>query len=325
MVRGLASDGQYMVAVGTDPNSGISYASQYEYTSSRWLAPAPLLSIPAGTNVGAINYVNGFYLATAGSTSQRGDYSFGYDQRWYTTGTIGFGTKAAVYGPAGGVQGNLYIVAGQDGKAAYASSLINNFTVIPAGQFGTGWTGTGPVAYINAGAYGNDIYVFGGGGGRLAYTTNILNSSGQIVPWTQVTGANNPFASADFINVIVYGNGIFVAAAEIVHGANVSTGALAYSTNGITWTVTDLSDCDIGSNGIFALAYGNGYFAAADDDGNIAYSTDGIAWIGANNEDIFDASPRVNAMTYLAGEDGELAHFFVGGQNNGGVQVGESN
>ncbi|MDR1256374.1 MAG: hypothetical protein LBJ86_01345 [Spirochaetaceae bacterium] len=324
MVRGLASDGRYMVAVGTIPN-GNSYATRYDYTNTSWSTPVPLPDIPSGVNVGAVHYLNGYYLATGGSTSQRGDYSSDLGASWAMTGGIGFGTKAGVYGE----DEELYVVAGQNGQAAYTGNLGNNFNVI--GPAITGWTtGTGSDLYINAGAYGTNgegdgRYVFGGGSGRIAWTESIL-SGGQPVTWTTATATtgNWPFGPGDFVNVIAYGNGVFVAVGNIA--AN-TQGIVAYSSDGEHWTGVTLSTLPplFGrTSGIYALAFGNGYFAAADNDGNFVYSANGSTWTAASGV-VFGNNSRVNAITYLSGDEGELDHFFVGGGDSGGVQAGDSN
>jgi hypothetical protein len=307
-VNGIGSSGTTLVAAGYDGVNQIAYASQFNASSGTWSTPTTLNGISIKPSV--VHYLNGFYLVTAGSTSTTGSFSSNGGTTWIPTGTIGFGTKAGLYGP--GEQ--VYVVAGQGGQAAYTSNLAANFTTIPASI--TGWPSTiSPQSYINAGAYGNGFYVFGGGGGQIAYTKSVLNS----VPWIQVTGSSNPFGSSDFINVIVYGNGTFVAAG----GPNSGPGKIAYSTNnGQSWTL--VSNLPIGqTSAIFALATNNLTsnltFVAADDDGNFVSSTNGINWTSAG-AGVFGSSPQVNGATYYS----TMNLFFVGGGDANGVVVGRS-
>jgi len=45
---------------------------------------------------------------------------------------------------------------------------------------------------------------------------------------------------------------------------------MAYSTDGATWTA--VTDSKFGTNGIYAIAYGNGRFVAGGEEGKMAYS-----------------------------------------------------
>jgi hypothetical protein len=299
-INGVASDGTTIVAVaGTSTNA---YAATSTDGGDTWTTQSTALpALPR--NPSTVNYIGNTYLVTAGNRATLGTYSAS-GSSWSITGTIGFGSKASAYGTAE----SLFVVGGQSGLAAYTPTLASNFTQIPAGSAGTGWpAATGPASYINAGAYGNGVYVFGGGSGRIAYTPTIL-SGRAIVPWE--TAEENPFEEEEFINVIVYGNGTFVA----VGGPDAAPGIqgkAAYSTNGIIWT--QATDFPLGTDvAVYALAYGNGYFVAGDDAGNIAYSSNGGAsWTGPI--DVFQGRGPINALTYDQRSDRFIA---VGGTSS---------
>jgi hypothetical protein len=134
--------------------------------------------------------------------------------------------------------------------------------------------------------------VFGGGSARIAYTYTI-STTAQWQPANQTA-----FTGRDFINVIVFGNGTFVAV-----GGPGNQGIAAYSTDGINWTTTLSGDFPLGNGvDVYALAYGYGLqgqpcFVAGDDAGYIAYSyDDGATWILANQQPVLKGA--VNALTY---------------------------
>jgi hypothetical protein len=312
MVRGLATDGTFLVAAGSDGTYAL--ATRYDTISGAWTIP---VTLPGFTvNPGAAHFLNRYFLITGG-TSNPTSLLAAYSEdglKWDQTGYIGFGTKAGVYG----YEEELYVVAGQNGQAAFAYDPGLPFITIP--QTYTNWSGTGNTAYINAGAYGDGVYVFGGGSGRIAWTETILDPNGGIVEWTQVTGANNPFASTDFVNAIAYGNEIFVAVGNV---ANNDEGVIAYSTNsGQSWTKVTITTSLGANSGIYALAFGNGYFVASDNEGNFAYSTDGATWTDVTPAPpVFSPTSRVNATVYYDAANA----FVVAGQDYNGVQVAISN
>ena len=309
-VRGLATDGTYLVAVGNDSSLG-QVASRYDTVSGQWTKPAALAGITAG-NPGLAHYLYKFFLVTvANGASATGSYSPD-GLTWTTTGNIGFGTKAAVYGPAE----QFYVVAGQGGQAAYTDVLTNTFTRIP--QTTTGWpASSGPAAYINAGAYGYENYVFGGGSGYIAYTPTIIDpTTGGLATWQQ---GRVPLSTADFINAIAYGgNSVHVAVGNLASGL----GVILYSTDdGVTWTNVDLSQMRIGTVTIYTVTYGNGYFVAVDNNGYAAYSDDGITWTDSPISYVLGADALVNQAVYYKATN----TYFWGGGDSSGLQLAESN
>jgi hypothetical protein len=302
-VSGLATDSAYLVATAFDGTADIPYTSRYDVTTNIWSKPVSLVPYGVTIKPGAVHYLHGWYLVTGASTSTNGAFSPD-GTNWKQTGTIGFGTKAAVYGPAE----RLYVVAGQNGQAAYTPNLGDNFVTIP--ETVTGWSGTGNTAYINAGAYGSGRYVFGGGSGRIAYTDSILKSS-EDNPWVGVE--DSPLKSADFVNAIAYGgDDTFVAVGNTLDG-----GVIVYSTDrGETWEVADTTDSpDVLENGIYALTYDNGYYVAVNDSGDVAYSANGITWTDATGSVSYSAG--VNVVVFYPADNA----FFAAGSNAGGVQI----
>jgi hypothetical protein len=323
-VSGLATDGSYLVATGFD--GSVPYVERYN-SASGWTARADLKLLGLTIKPGAAHYLNGTYLITGGSTSNTGVYSADASTNsWYTTGNIGFGSKAAVYGTLD----ELYVVAGQFGQAAYASSLdpsiVSNFTTIPYTI--TGWPNSTGAAYINTGVYSetDNIYVFGGGSGRIAYTSDITNLNPNTGKWTAATGTtatNYPFPNNGFVNAMAYdGN------TTIVAGGNTATdaGILAISTNsGQTWRASTAATTEILSDTIYAVAYayvgGQSYFVAVNDSGNFAWSPNGDNWINGTGTVFVPSASNtgVNVAVFYANT------FFAGGGDPSGMKIARSN
>jgi hypothetical protein len=303
-VSGLGTDGTQLVAATYDGTT--AYVSRYNTVSGRWSNPQSLAPYGLTINPGAVHFIGRYFMVTGGSSTINGVYSPD-GVKWSQTGNIGFGSKAGIYGPAE----EIYVVAGQNGQAAYSADPGFDFTVIP--QTVTGWSGTGGNAYINAGAYGAGRYVFGGGSGRIAYTDSILKSSDDN-PWS--TASTPTLASNDFINVIAYGgNNTFVAAGN----TNANAGILLYSINGgVDWD--PISGLQVLATTIYALAYGDGYFVAVNNNGDVAYSQDGYTWVGATTT-ITTPISRVNAAVFYDATN----TFFAAGGDASSLRIIESN
>jgi hypothetical protein len=302
-VNGLATDGTTLVAAAYDGDRN-PFVTHYDTLSGQWSAP---LSIPFNMGTGRPNahYLNGFFLVTGASGAVNGAYSPD-GTKWAQTGTIGFGTKAAVYGP----RDQIYVVAGQNGQAAYTSNLGSGFVTIPGSV--TGWDGTGPNFYINAGAYGAGNYVFGGGGGQIAYTP-VISATAR---WSQV---GSPFLGQGFVDAIAFGgDDVFVAVGDATGGG----GIIAFSDNGgRDWRPADTSAAPLVINdGIFALTYDSGCFTAVNDSGYAAYSHDGMVWTDSPSS--VTGASRVDAVVYYAARG---TFFAVGGYPNDTVYIVESN
>jgi hypothetical protein len=307
-VNGLATDGAFLVAAGIDTETDIPYASRYDTVTGLWSNPVSLATYGLNLKPGAAHYVYNNFLITGGTTTNNGVYSPN-GQKWLETGTIGFGTKAAVYGS----HEELYVVAGQNGQAAYTSDLGLPFVTIP--NTTTGWIGTGGRYYINAGAYGDKTYVFGGGSGRIAWTNSVRDPS----TWTPGTIDGSIFTATGFINAMAFGAGVFVAAGN----DNNNAGVIAYSIdNGQHW-LTPTSIGNLANATIYALTYGNGYFVAVNDEGDVGFSTDGELWHNAQyaSGNVYsDDEPQVNAVVYYEATD----TFVSGGGNSDGLKMAAS-
>ncbi|GBU27200.1 hypothetical protein R84B8_00726 [Treponema sp. R8-4-B8] len=104
------------------------------------------------------------------------------------------------------------------------------------------------------------------GPGELTPSTpSTGGGGGGITKWTEAT--NHPFKDGGSINVIIYGNGTFVAGGD--------NGKMATSPDGKTWTA--VADSKFGDVDIDAIAYGNNKFVAVGYD-KTATSTDGKIW-----------------------------------------------
>jgi len=245
----------------------------------------------------AIHYLNSNFLVTAGNKLEYGACSSD-GSSWYQSGYIGFGTKGGVYAD------NRYLVTGQNGWAAYTSSMTEYVWTILYQDITT-FEGTSSAAYINAAAYGNGLYVFGGGNSQIAHTT-VVDSSTE---WEHVD-ASDIFGDSGFVNKIAYGNNVFMAA-----GGTDTTGVIATSTDGDTWIPVTPS-IGVGC-GIFSLTYGvvNNipYFAAGDDTGNFAYTTNnGASWVVVSSgATTFNGAP-INDIAIGSG-----TIVIVGGSNSG--------
>jgi hypothetical protein len=310
-VRGLATDGTYLVAIG---NTGNAVASRYDTVSDAWTPDATLTGLSAG-NPGLAHYLYQFFLVTvANGASSTGSFSPD-GLRWQITGNIGFGTKAAVYGP----REQLYVVAGQNGEAAFTDDLSQAFTRITVAT--TGWpASSGNAAYINAAAYGDGTYVFGGGSGYIAYTPTILDSRGVLVPWQQAK-VPVPVTADDFINAMAYGaDPAFVAVGNYASGA----GFILYSIDdGQTWNLADTTNAPIiGNVTIYTVTYGNGYFVAVNNAGDAAYSVDGQTWTDSTPSSVFGAGSLVNQTVYYKATNTYIAG---GGDTPNGLVIAESN
>jgi hypothetical protein len=320
-INGVTSNAGTIVAVAGTASA--TYASTSTNGGNSWtdqsppLAPTVLIRDPS-----VVNYLgpnpNGNYLVTAGNRVSAGAFSSD-GTNWSATGYIGFGTKASAYGPDTN-NALVYVVGGQGGQAAYTTNLASAFTLIPPSV--TGWTASGGAAYINAGAYGQGsspettpLFVFGGGSARIAYTDTIpADLTGQ---WG--TANQTAFTGSDFINVIVFGDGTFVAVGGPGAGAG-NHGKAAYSTDGINWTAT--ANFPLGNTvDVYALAFGYGpqgqaCFVAGDDAGYIAYSyTGGVTWTLANPQPVLNG--KVNAITYAT--YGSTSRFIAVGGSTPGV------
>ena len=126
----------------------------------------------------------------------------------------------------------------------------------------------------------------GGGGGGSSFGGSYVNANG----WT-IAAIDGIFGKDNKINTITYGNGKFVAGSD--------DGKIAYSTNGITWSIADtgtifeyISSSETRYASVNSIAWGKDKFVAVGSIGKIATSSDGITWT---------AIPATNVFTELDG------------------------
>jgi hypothetical protein len=165
---------------------------------------------------------------------------------------------------------------------------------------GSNWTGLiDSNSYSAMSAYGNNIWVkinFAVGG--FSYSSNFNTTAGNVSYLFTYTP-----------NGIVFGNGIFVASGYSFNG---STPTLAYSYNGINWTLQPAGIVQpiglIFSNGVF-VAYGSSVYLVTDySQYPVYYSLNGTSWSPVNGltRTVFSV---VRTATYGNGK------FVLGGNN----------
>jgi len=230
---------------------------------------------------------------------------------WTTVTTSTFGTS----GISAIAYGNNKFVAGVGGIIATSTDGVTWTAVDVSSIFKKGsYDG------INAIAYGNNKFIAVGHNGndyKMAYS-----SDGET--WTPIT--TTAFEYIDFydkkpyqatINGIVYGNNRFVAIG--------SSGVIAYSTDGETWTAVADSKFGTTNNTISAIAYGNGKFVAGGSYGKMAFSSDGTTWTAVTDRPLGSGQSGIAAIAYgngkfvaSSGLGSGMAYSSDGTGNNGG-------
>jgi hypothetical protein len=121
-------------------------------------------------------------------------------------------------------------------------------------------TASDTVARVAVGTNGQVLVADSTAATGVAWATPVSGS----ITWTPRQGRQSNFA----INQIAYnGSNLYVAIA--------ASGGLFTSPDGVTWTSRTSG---FGSNGIFAVAFGNGTWVIGGANGTMATSTDGITW-----------------------------------------------
>lgn len=146
---------------------------------------------------------------------------------------------------------------------------------------------------FNSIAYGGMFVAAGGSNGTIA-PYNLMNEFYyESSPFWQPSYG----VTAHAWSSITYGNGKYVAVAGT---ANNTTDALAYSSNGVNWTVSNVSPFNI--DDWSAVTFGNGLFVALRRNTlntiTVAYSYNGINWTLSSNS--MSGRPW-NAMAYGGG------------------------
>ena len=256
-------------------------------------------------DIRAIAYGNNRFVA-GGWGSKDDPAKMGYFEdgsaTWTAVDVRGiFGTfdTTTIYGIAYG-GGRFVAVGGAFGTMAYSDDGVSWTRV--AGD--NGLTETWAIAY-GMNAEGNGRFVAGDTGGAMAYSDDGITWSG--VSYSAFRNTSNTTISA-----IAYGNGTWVA----VGGGRalnddfkvVYDGKLAYSSDGESWTVVDVSS--IFSNGINAITWGNGRFVVGGHDGKMAYSADGVRWTAVSNSTF---TLDINGIAYGMNAQGNGRFVAVGG------------
>ena len=154
------------------------------------------------------------------------------------------------------------------------------------------WTGILAIMLV----FGMAITACGGdddGGGDNGGNNSGNNGNSDTGGWKNVANSTFENSSSSVIRAIAYGNGKFVAGG--------SSGKMATSTDGITWTA--VTDSTFGTNIIRAIAYGGAAgqekFVAGGRNGKMAYSADGVTW--TSTESLFGGGD-IYAIAYGNGK-----------------------
>jgi hypothetical protein len=251
-------------------------------------------SLPVSAEWKALEYSNGIFVALASygpyatPVPQRAAYSYN-GTKWFA-GTINQATgwRSIAYG-----NGRFVAVGetfGLGGAFAYSDDGIT-------------WNGGTPAhKTCYSVTYGNGRFVAVGYVNNHDLNINGIVYSDNGANWTAVNTQKQRWQS------VAFGNGRFVAAS--VEDAATGPGVLAYSNNGITWTILS---APTSASGWSSVAYGDGKFIAVKRyTSDMAYSYDGITWTS------FSPSPSSPADAYKIKYDGMK---FVGLLNGGNMNI----
>lgn len=248
--------------VGLQPD-GLDYFEQvatltqpwrFHYGESLYLAAGATGALATSTD--AISWTtrtSGVATQINALTSGNSVYVFGANGGLLRTSTDGVTWTARTSGSAT----TVHITALTFGDNLYVYG--NNIGAIRSSTNGITWTArtSGTTFKIDALAFGGGLFAYGD------YNGNIRTSTDAITWDARTSGLD----AGQIIVGMVYGDGIFVAAAPYAQ-------ATVTSTDGITWTVNDV--------GFFAAwpAYSDGIYLARDGEGTgaLCTSTDAVNW-----------------------------------------------
>ena len=138
----------------------------------------------------------------------------------------------------------------------------------------------------------NRMYLFHNGGSQNAYYTE--DGTNWVLFTAPTYGSTMGMA---------YGNGVYV-----VHARQ----AVAYSTDGVTWTYATLPTSQ--NNNWFTLTFGNGRFVMLNYyDYTSAYSTDGVTWTAFSSPRSYFDQMFFGSGTFIASARAEGAYYSDGG------------
>lgn len=247
-VLNLGSTDNYIWALRTGPTSNIARSDS---TGTSWSTVAVPFSDPTQPPLQAGNNIVIWKSATNSAA-----YSSNDGTSWTTSntarGTLNLGQ---------GAYGNGVIII--------SGSEVTNNNFIKSTDYGVTWSNSNTgsnTSGARAIAYGNSKFITLYDSSNVAkITTNNGNS------WSNINVGNTYLWRS-----LAYGNGKWVGVSEFT-GATNRGAAIVSSNDGTTWTTTLLA------NSIWNdITYTNGYFVAAEFDGNVITSVDGITWTTAN-------------------------------------------
>lgn len=284
--KALAVGAGRMVAVGTE--SHIFFSSDGTAWQDVSPDPAAVLQSGAGMKIWltGVAYGNGTFVAVGGEgavyTSQdgtawkarhQGNRAFLRDAAWGAGRFVAVGADGTVltsadghsWAPAeSGQTAGLNGVAFLDGQF-FAFGSAGLLLRSPDGLRWERLVVPTDKSLVD-GAYSGSAFVAVGRSGTVL-------RSGDGATWT-AQSLDKDLSFSD----VAYGSGLFVAVGQ--HAVATSPRSwnvnrlIATSPDGLTWTVR----VDEWASGLTSIAYGNGFFVAAQEDGTVVRSRDGIAW-----------------------------------------------
>ncbi len=240
------------------------------------------------TDIFNVAYGNGYYVAVGASGTI---YRSATGTSGWTIATTPSFSTTGIFGVAFGTDGAgnpRFVAVGNTGKLATSSD----------GDVWTQQTSSFGTTSIEYAAYGGI-----GAGAQWVAVANAgkIATSPDGVTWTQQT---NPFSvTAENLRAVVFGFDRWVVVGDT---SGFGVGVLATSFDGITWTARTST-----VSSLFTVAYGNGLFAAAGDNGIFSTSPDGVVWTA---ETTVFGTTRIRWLAYdgsgmfvMVGNSGTLA------------------
>lgn len=160
-------------------------------------------------------------------------------------------------------------------------------SVIYTSPDGQDWTSRGSFPRLNSVTYGNGMYLVSG--------DDVVVVSTNGMDWEE-----RPLRQFARVHDAAYGNGIWLAVATQQSGQTVFE-LILRSTNAVEWTPM------VNDKVLHAIAFGNGVFVAAGEDGAIRTSSDGSNWTHTQ------INPRTSQPVHFQVVAFENERFLVGG------------
>lgn len=234
-----------------------------------------------------ITYANGMYVAGGDGSRGEGDQAVYGNPLAYSYDGLNWVAESAIFGN-GKCTCAAYASNNKTGGtwAVGGSNLPDSTTKLATSTNGVFWTPitTPPSGDILAIAYG----IHGGLPLWVAGTSDGIYYSGTLQNWLDASGVDGVEIFSEGCGTIVYGKDNSGADLWVATGYDtVDYDTVAYSRNGMTWTLSESGGNVCGRRNDFAIpvAYhantaGNVIWVAGGD--SIAYSYDGMTWVAAN-------------------------------------------